>query len=228
MSNIQKIIDETRDGYNAVALQFTETRTKHWSDAELFAESIPYKGKVLDVGCGSGRFSPYVLRASSQYVGIDMSDRIIEQARNQYALDGAEFVSAEMSEIPCKDTYFDAVFCLAALHHIPSDELRTVVMSEMFRVLKRGGVCCISVWNVESKVMRKKYTPDEHNDVIIPWKNRQGELLWNRFIHSFTREELVRIAKHVGFSVKKCHYIRNGKRSTKESGTNLYLHAVKV
>ena len=230
-SEAVKIIEQTKAGYDNITGHFKETRTKFWADAEMFAQYIPHKGRVLDLGCGSGRFAPYVLAKNADYIGIDQSDAIIEAAKNQYAMDGAKFVTANLLEIPCKDNYFDAVFCLATLHHIPSKKFQQQALDEICRVLKPGGTAIITTWNLRANYYRKRLKLSdkdlETSDHTIPWYASDGTLLMNRYVHVFEKEELVKLVKHAGFKIKKAHFIKNRKRATQSIGHNLFVVAFK-
>ena len=222
----QKIIEDTRIGYDNITDHFKETRTKFWADAELFEQFVPYKGTVLDLGCGSGRFAPYVLKKKADYIGMDQSEAIIEAAKNQHALAGAKFVVGNVIDIPCKADYFDAVFYLATLHHIPSKKLQQQAIAEMFRVLKPGGTGIITTWNLHANYYKRRLKLTEEDlkkaDLTIPWFDSRGKLLMNRFVHVFVRDELVVLLKDAGFKIKKAHYMNNRKRSTQSAGHNIF------
>ena len=227
----QNILEQTRVGYDNITSHFKETRTKFWADADMFAQYIPYKGRVLDLGCGSGRFAPYVLAKKADYIGIDQSETIIEAAKNQYAMDGAKFVAANLLEIPCKDNYFDAVFSLATLHHIPSEKFQQQALDEIFRVLKPGGMAIITTWNLYANYYKKRlklsHKDLQKSDMTIPWYASDGTLLMNRYVHVFLKDELVELTKKAGFKIKKAHYIKNRKRATQDVGHNLFILASK-
>ncbi len=227
----EKIVEQTRIGYDNIVGHFKETRTKFWADAELFAQYVPYKGMVLDLGCGSGRFAPYVLKKSADYIGMDQSETIIEAAKDQYAMDGAKFVAANLLDIPCKENYFDAVFCLAALHHIPSEKFQQKAIDEIFRVLKPGGTAIMTTWNLRANYYKKrlKFTDEdlEKSDHTIPWYDSTGKLLMNRYVHVFEKDELKALVEKAGFKIKKCHYIKNRKRANQQVGHNVFVEAEK-
>ncbi|MEZ2331798.1 class I SAM-dependent methyltransferase [Mesorhizobium sp. RCC_202] len=69
------------------------------------------RGRVLDVGCGSGALAAYVDRAD--YVGIDPDPISIAAARNRYP--GYTFIQQQS----LKDSAFDTVAALAVIEHVP-------------------------------------------------------------------------------------------------------------
>lgn len=97
------------------------------------------KGKVLEIGIGSGLNLPfYDPDQVSEVWGLDPSREMIEMAAN--AAEGAPFdveiVSAEAGEIPFESDSFDTVLLTYTLCSIPEAE---PALGEMARVLKPGG-----------------------------------------------------------------------------------------
>jgi SAM-dependent methyltransferase len=108
-------------------------------------------GKVLDVGCGSGRASIGVLRArpgttlvaldnfSADYIagnGPDLLRRNLRAAGVEGRL--AQIVSADMRKIPLADGSFDAVVSTYAIDHVNREGSRQTI-KEVGRVLRPGG-----------------------------------------------------------------------------------------
>lgn len=221
----QEIMKQTRDGYNRIAAHFSLTRHKFWADGELFARYVNEGDRVLDAGCGTGRLAPFIIKKNAQYTGCDNAETIIDIAREQYADIGADFVVADITQLPCKENTFDTVFCLAALHHIPSQELRITVMHELYRVAKKRVV--LTVWNLYANYYRKKFNliNDQlaDGDMTIPWYSADGTLLMHRYIHAFTKDECEDLARAAGFVIDESNYINERKKATIRDGHNLML-----
>lgn len=68
--------------------------------------------KVLDVGCGPGRFAKYFTSHAAYYLGVDISDKMIEYAKKEnFDLKNAEFKILDWENEDLKvDTKFDLVF----------------------------------------------------------------------------------------------------------------------
>ena len=97
---------------------------------------------VLELGCGSGGYALHLAeRVGCRLVGLDINAPGIRNA-NQLALERglasqARFEQCDVSNnLPFEDKAFDAVFSNDALCHIRG---RSVVLGEMFRILKPGG-----------------------------------------------------------------------------------------
>jgi ubiquinone/menaquinone biosynthesis C-methylase UbiE len=98
---------------------------------------------VLDVACGTGNFTRDFARtvgSDGLVVGIDLSvtmlARAVADTREAKLLDRAAYVRGDASELPFKDSSFDAVCCFAALH-LFADPMRA--LDRMTAVLAPGG-----------------------------------------------------------------------------------------
>jgi SAM-dependent methyltransferase len=82
-------------------------------------------GRVLSIGCGNGLFELALAPHADAVVGIDISPVAIEQARA--AADAQGIANAEFRCLPLSqlrwDERFDAIVCLAFLHHVAEAEL---------------------------------------------------------------------------------------------------------
>ncbi len=73
-------------------------------------ERMPERGRVLDVGCGTGDYCGSLARAGRRPVGIDLDPRMIETAKGRYP--GADFHVLDMTEVGRLDGSFDGAFCI--------------------------------------------------------------------------------------------------------------------
>ena len=103
------------------------------------------KGEVLEVGCGRGSMLKKLIGVGSK-TGIDPSKQAIDYAKST-ATD-ASFVVGVAEKLPFKDNSFDFVYSLEVFEHVEEYEL---MVSEMVRVLKDGGVGFIQTPNYPAK-----------------------------------------------------------------------------
>lgn len=82
-----------------------------------------YKGKyILDVGCGTGRWSKYLSRQASEIEAIDPSEAVLSAAVLLQDEKNVRISRTSVDNIPFADNSFDLVFSLGVLHHIPDTQ----------------------------------------------------------------------------------------------------------
>ena len=92
--------------------------------------------KVIDIGCGSGRYIKYLKGRYAAITGIDPSEAIFTADRLIGKDLQVELIQASTDNIPFEDGYFDFGYSLGVLHHIP-DTARA--LQDSVRKIKPGG-----------------------------------------------------------------------------------------
>ncbi|MCD2192087.1 class I SAM-dependent methyltransferase [Actinomycetospora endophytica] len=88
-------LDVVRESYDRVADNYVEMiaatglgdiRAQPWLRAAMdaFADAVAGRGPVLDVGCGPGTVTAYLVDRGVDASGVDLSPRMIEHARRLY------------------------------------------------------------------------------------------------------------------------------------------------
>lgn len=93
--------------------------------------------QVLDLCCGSGQTTQFLVKFSQNVTGLDASPKSLQRARLNVPL--ASYVEAFAEEMPFADNLFDVVHTSVALHEMQPQQLRKII-NEVYRVLKPGGV----------------------------------------------------------------------------------------
>src|SRR5712691_7022023 len=108
---------------------------------EVFAGRDQRRLRLLDVGCGTGRFLDFVKQAWPRLpvLGIDMSEAYVMEARRHLKRwCWINFIVANGEAIPFDDASQDAVTSIFMFHELPP-QVRRAAFREFARVLKRGG-----------------------------------------------------------------------------------------
>src|SRR5215210_6875504 len=91
--------------------------------------------RVLDLGCGAGRFVAALRAAGADAVGVELAEGALERARRN--VPGADLRAvADDGAIPLEDQSVDLVWCSEVLEHVPDT---AGLLSEIRRVLRTGG-----------------------------------------------------------------------------------------
>ncbi len=99
----------------------------------LNAIAASHPNRVLEVGCGRGESAEWLMRElSGQLVAIDLSERMVELARQR----GVDARVGDVQSLPFRDGEFDCVAALWVLYHVPNLERG---LGEIVRVLRSGG-----------------------------------------------------------------------------------------
>lgn len=113
---------------------FNETK---W-DRELLGEV------VLEVGCGSGRFTAQAISTGAMVVATDLSGAVDANYRVHEEANNLLLVQANIYNMPFRKEWFDKVFCLGVLQHTPDVEKSFRVLPEY---LKPGGQFATDVYD---------------------------------------------------------------------------------
>lgn len=118
---------------------------------------------VIDVGCGTGHYSQLT---KGEYLGIDSDCRYIDAAKKRYGTEKKQFVCSRLQDMDFGGRSFDVVLLVDSTHHIPTEDLRSLLSSL-------------------SRITRKYLI------VLDPVKQRQGNLV-GRFFTSIDRGKYIR------------------------------------
>jgi ubiquinone/menaquinone biosynthesis C-methylase UbiE len=105
---------------------------------------------ILDVGIGAGRTTPYLRELSANYVGIDLSKRMIESAREKFP--DATLLEGDAADLSrFRSGEFAAVFFLGAGIDEAKARHRIRILQETYRVLRPGGIVVLCVHNLRAR-----------------------------------------------------------------------------
>ena len=159
--------------YSSQSQDFSATRRRPWPgwhrvleqvDAETGA--IPTPLRVLDVGCGNGRFAAFLAEHRSGavlYEGLDSSRALLEQARAQEALPArwhhCDIVDPGGPALPGGP--FDLVVVFGVLHHVPGLASRRRLIEDLLARVDPAGALVLTVWQFADRARFRRR--------ILPW-----------------------------------------------------------
>lgn len=130
-----------RATYERMAVDYTRRIDDYAAadEAERFvrlAAPSPHVGpRLLDAGCGPGRDAALLRLAGAEVVGLDLARAMLRQARNLD--DASHLCQGDLRRLPFPSGAFDALWCFAALGHLPPDAIPHA-LAEFRRVLTNG------------------------------------------------------------------------------------------
>ena len=112
-----------------------------WLDLISEFSSIPQGGKLLDLGCGTGRFSiPIADRLGFEVVGADFSLEMLAKARKKHRGNRVAWTVQDACSLTFPDHTFDGIFMSHLLHHVDNP---LKALAECHRLLIYKGVVLI-------------------------------------------------------------------------------------
>jgi 2-polyprenyl-3-methyl-5-hydroxy-6-metoxy-1,4-benzoquinol methylase len=238
----QIILDKTRKNYDSIASHFSQTREKLWADFNFFKKYLRPGERILDIGCGNGRLYELFKDKNINYLGVDVSVNLINEAQKKYPEIASSFQIGDILNLSLEKSHFDKIFCVAVFHHLPSVELRLRALLNLKQLLKDDGLLFLTCWNLYnprylSYILKRSFlkffpkiiipgvrsTNLDFKDVFIPWKKTQDGRKVLRYCHAFTLGELAKLVKEAGFRITDQFYTKEGKISTLWRAHNLIL-----
>ena len=197
MKNI-KFMDKTIQTYDRIAKDFAglHKNTKWQEEFNYFSELVKGK-KVIDIGCGHGREAILFLNKGFDYLGIDASKSMLQEAK-KIASKG-KFVLMDFYNLKFPKESFDGFWAASSLLHIPKGKV-SGVLGQIRRILKKDGVGFVS--------LKERKNLDEG---MIKEDQYGGS---ERFFAFYELEEFGRILLENGFEIIKKYRLKqedNGK-----------------
>ena len=124
-------LGKKRDVRKAKAIcQAFDALQTHYPEASLRS--------VLDIPCGTGRFSDLFDAYQCHTIGADLSIEMLQQAQAKHPQH--DFICADIGRLPFADDAIDVGACIRMLHLVHSSELRIRFLKELNRLCKYGAI----------------------------------------------------------------------------------------
>jgi len=139
----------TVNGFGEEWNRFTQQALSDHERAEVFAKYFSLINwtkkpiRALDMGCGSGRWDVLVAPVVGELVAADASPLALEVARQNVHAPNVTFIECTTESLPFPDEYFDLIFSLGVLHHLPNTQ---AAIHSLARKLARGGVLLLYLY----------------------------------------------------------------------------------
>jgi tRNA (uracil-5-)-methyltransferase TRM9 len=232
---VEKLNQVNREFYSKVAPYFDETRDYAWSG---WNEVIPLLKeqddlKVLDVGCGNGRFGFFLKNNlpnfnPANYTGIDYDPELLNKAQEN--LPKGAFILEDLLNYdfskPSLRAPYDLICLFGVLHHIPGYKNRLALLLSLKNLLSESGMLFFSTWEfVRMPGFSKKIVPWEKSgidpsligpdDYLLSWSRGADAV---RYCHYVSPSEASKLCEEAGLQT-----IREFVSTTKGDSYNHYF-----
>lgn len=228
-----KLNELNKEFYKTVWTEFDHTRQKAWegwSKLLQYIWELPQPIKVLDAGCGNGRFGEFLVEHvhNLDYTGIDNSPELLTAGRKK--LTKAKFSQVDLmkkEELEKIEGPFDIISLIAVLHHIPDFNQRLALLKRLKQKLAKNGLLIFTAWQfTEITALRERIIdwekyPEidqeklEENDFLIDWQRGEHAI---RYCHLIDRKEIDELTEALSLT-KVTQFYADGK----EGKSNIYV-----
>ena len=208
----QEIKQDLQSFYNSEAKKYAETRKKFWHEEKAILDAITplfeekEKIRILEFGCGSGRFATLLNQnfpGKFDYVWIDLSDELLSYASKENS--NLTFFQWDITKLvkSFEQESFDLIVWTSSFQHIPTNKERSFLMKNFYRLLDYDGMLLmtnrsLSDWFTKKhrKIVMKskflswlKFSKWSSRDLMVPWTDENWKV-YERFYHFFSLKEL--------------------------------------
>ena len=199
-NKIKQIINKVASDYNEIAEDFSSKRNYNTNDLINLSKICKSGDKVLDFGCGNGRFSE-LISSDCEYLGVDISKGLIKIAQERYP--DKNFKVIGQLPLNLQKQYFDIIFTLAVFHHIPDYKTRLEYLLALKSLLITDGKLVLTVWLPSSKSMEGSMVDEDldQGDVLVKYDDNTKNKTIDRYVHIFDEKELKNLISDAGFDI---------------------------
>lgn len=152
-----------------------------------FLEEAKSEGVILDAGCGDGSLSIALAKNGFKVMSMDSAAGCVKMLNEKIKKNGlannVDCRQGDITKLDYPEGFFDGIVCGEVLEHVPDDKAAVV---EFKRVLKKGGVCVISVptnpkmWDIGDEIAGH--------------------------VRRYKKEEIISLFQNNGFAVEKIRF----------------------
>lgn len=209
---VQRLNAINRQFYETTAADFDATRSHAWQGWQRLLPYLTLPLRVLDVGCGNGRFGVFLAdhllpsETPLEYHGIDNSPALLAFAQADLAkIPHLRFTLTEQDiiEHPTLPTNtYDLVTLFGVIHHVPGQQNRVDLMRRLAACVAPGGLLAFATWRFyEHERFRERIVPwsddmeVEVGDYLLDWRRGATALRYCHYVDDAEQAALVAAAE---------------------------------
>ena len=200
----QRLLAINRAFYRQHAADFARTRRQAWPGWERLLPLLRGRERLLDVGCGNGRFGRFWAGANPagaplHYHAVDASLPLLREAARAlrtFPMAKTRLEWRDISSDPPRHGRYPLIALLGVLHHIPARARRAALLRALGERLSADGVLIVTFWRFGADArIRGRTLPwpphlaeqVEPNDFLLPWGDGAAGAV--RYCHHFDETE---------------------------------------
>jgi SAM-dependent methyltransferase len=205
-----------REFYRVTVQNFDESRGRFWAGWTRLLPLIDVIGarplRVLDVGCGNGRFGRFLGKHCPfpiDYTGLDNNPDLLERARadlERYAQLAATLSLCDIVTQPPDKGASEVVVVFGVAHHLPGAAQRRELLRTLAERTAPGGLFVFTAWcfyDYERFRERVVAWPDdvehEAGDYLLDWRRGHEANAALRYCHHIDEAEHAALVAAIGF-----------------------------
>jgi ubiquinone/menaquinone biosynthesis C-methylase UbiE len=159
------VFEKVQAAYDQIVVEYAKRNHFHMaailvSLAKGLVTYVGQNGRIIDVGCGTGRDMAWFEAQSLAVTGLDLSTGMLAYARDQVL---GDLCAMNMCILGFRDEYFDGAWCCASLLHVPKVQAPNA-LREIYRIMKPNGMLVLSIqkgdaegWETDYRYFVERY-----------------------------------------------------------------------
>jgi len=137
-------------------LNFSRESAKEETDAIMPFLELSSETKILDLGCGDGRWAGILIPKCGEYVGVDLAEKFIEKAKLKYPQKNVRFLYM-FSQDYIDDQLYDYILIIGLITYMNDEDIEKMARNCHKMLARNGRVIIRSVTLKEAGTRRKVY-----------------------------------------------------------------------
>ncbi len=205
------------DLYSTYAQEFSNTRQAPWEGWKRLIKYVEYpaKPKVLDLGCGNGRFLKFLINSDvdlGEYVGVDnssellkMTDEFMDKVRKNGRLSKFQLLNIDFENLNWGTEIkgqFNFIGAFGITHHLKTPASRKKFFETINYLLEKDGYLVVTFWEfLKMERYSNKLTPLNVEGSKNDFEMTFGKNGAKRFCHYYNPLEIIELTHNLPLKI---------------------------
>ncbi|MFH0929159.1 MAG: class I SAM-dependent methyltransferase [Candidatus Aenigmatarchaeota archaeon] len=163
--------------FDSIAKYYDMFHKGNEGDLKFYQKEASKSSTVLDVGCGTGRLAIPIAKKGIKVVGIDMSKKMIDIARNKAKADGlgnkVKFLQRDMKKFNLRKKFDLIIIANRSFLNAVTDKDQKNTLLCCKRHLKKGGRLIFNIFVPDCKIISQQNSKEELLKTFFDKKNKE-------------------------------------------------------